>query len=102
MSKAPKRRFAAHDVQRRAPLRAGLGEGERAGAELEDRQRDAPGRLGTAFEPAQTARDHQVQHEKQLAFQRNDDALAQSPHGDDAEAFGRGERRFCGAQHERD
>ena len=67
----------------------------------QDRQRDATRRLGTSFEPAQTARDHEVQHEKQIILQRNDDALAQSPHGDHAEAFDRGERRFCGAQQKR-
>ena len=51
-------------------------------------------------QPAQSAGDHQVQHQKQLVFEREHDALAQPAHAGNALALGVGDRRQRGAQHE--
>jgi hypothetical protein len=65
------------------------------------RETDAPGRLGPFRQPTQPPGDHQVQNEEQLAFQREDDALADAPQADDLAALGRDDRRDRGAQQER-
>ena len=72
-------RFAAHQVQRRPAFAAGLGEDQRAGGEVKRRQPDLARRLGPLRLPVQSARDHQVQHEKQVRLQREDDPLAEPP-----------------------
>ena len=53
------------------------------------------------LEPAQPSRDHQVQHQEQVAFEGDDDALAEAPTPRDALADDVGDRRHRGAQHER-
>ena len=67
------RRLALHQMQRGAPLRAGLGERQRAVLELEERERAARLLAG----PVQAAGDHQVQHEEELVLEPEDDALAE-------------------------
>jgi len=56
----------AHEVQRRAPLRAGLGERERAGAPVECDERLATARLNAPVGPVQTPGDHQVNDDEEL------------------------------------
>ena len=80
----PQRRLALHEVQRRPPLRARLGKGERPVVELEHCERDPAGRSGAGRQPAQPPRDHQVDHEEELALELEHDPLA-----DPAEADGR-------------
>ena len=88
-------------MQRRAALGAGLGERERAGGELEPRQRDALRRLAARVEPAQASGDHQMEDEKQIGFESEDDALAEPANAAHALAFGFRDRGNGGAQHER-
>jgi hypothetical protein len=63
------------DMQRRAPLAAGLGQRERAAVELEEGERVARRRLALR-EPEQAAGDHQVDHDEEVAVERDHDALA--------------------------
>ena len=69
-----------HHVERCPLLRARLSEQERAVWELERRQADPLGHGRTRVAPAQPARDHQVDHQKEAAIQREDDPLAEPPH----------------------
>ena len=52
-------------------------------------------------QPAQPTRDHEVQHEKPLTFERENEALAEASHVDDTLSCGLLDRRHRGAQHER-
>ncbi len=91
---------AGDDVQRRAPLLAGLGEGERAAVELEESQRVRRGRLA-GREPAQAAGDHEMDDDEEVAGEGEDDALAEAlDAGDDLALDGR-DRRRDRAQQER-
>jgi hypothetical protein len=88
-------------VQRRAPRGAGLREHQRAAAEFEDGQRGLAGRwLRARRKPLQAAGNHRVQHQKQLAIERNDDQLAESLGAHHATLFGRGNRWYRRAQQE--
>lgn len=58
-------------------------------------------RLATGLDPAQAARDHQVQHHKELALHDQRDSFADAPDGEDALANDVGQRRHCGAEDER-
>ena len=58
-------------------LRAGLGEQQRARVELERRERERAGQLRARRVPLQPAGDHQVDHDEQLALERDHDALAE-------------------------
>ena len=59
------RRLAAHEVQRRALLRAGLGKRQRAVGKAKRGQADLAGQLGAGRLPVQPARDHQVQDQEE-------------------------------------
>ena len=98
---ALERRFTDDVVQRRPPLGSGFGERERAFSELERRKRDPGRRFGAALEPAQPARDHEMQDEVAFARERDDDALAEPAHVVDAPPFGVADRRHGSAQYER-
>ena len=75
----------ADEVQRRAPLRARLGEEQRPGREVERRQADlAPASFAPGGLPVQPARDHQVQDEPEVALEPDGDALADAAHLADA------------------
>ena len=92
---------AADEVERRAPLRARLGEHERALREVERGEPDAAGELRVRLAPVEPARDHEVDHEEEVALEREDDALAHAAHALDVLPRGRRERRVDGAEHER-
>jgi len=55
---------------------------------------DLPRNARAARPPAEAAGDHQVDDEEALAFEREDDALPDPPHADDARAGDRVERRI--------
>jgi len=63
-------------------------------------KRNPPRELRVFFEPAQPACDHEMQHEKRLTLERDDDALPHSPDADDFPSFGGGDRWHHTAQHE--
>jgi hypothetical protein len=89
-----------HDVQRRAPLGAGLGQREPSAGKSNVASVMRPG----GFAPARatgSGRDHQVHDDEQLALEREHDALAEAPHGRDTPALHGIDRRRRGAQQER-
>ncbi len=59
------------------------------------------GSFGAGRLPPQPSGDHQVQDEEELALERDDDPLAESPHVEDDLAFDLADRWHRGAQHER-
>ena len=59
-------------VQRRLLARARLGQQQRAGVEVERQQADLAGRRGAGLLPTQPTGDHQVQHQIQVAVERED------------------------------
>src|SRR4029078_1672452 len=76
--------LAAHDVQRCTLLRARLRQQQRAVVEAE-RERDELRRLvRPRFAPLEAARDHQMNHEPDVVFEADRDALAESAKMDDA------------------
>jgi hypothetical protein len=95
------RGLAAGQVQRGPALGAGLGQDERARREVERGQAHLAGDAGAGRFPVQAARNHQVDDDEQLVFERDDDALAEPAEAGDLTAGdGRG-RRIDGAQQER-
>ena len=95
------RERALHAMQRRAALGAGFGERERPVREVEQRERDAAGRLAARLQPHEAAGDHQVQHEEQVVVEREDEALAEPANRAHGLAVHDLERRHRGAQQER-
>ena len=98
--------LASHQIQRRAPLRAGFGENQRAILEVKcgeaDLARDLWTRLVCAFGgPLEAAGDHQVNDEEQVALELPHEPLAKPPEGDDLLAVGLIDRRIEGADEER-
>src|SRR6185295_132247 len=75
--------FAIHQVQGCASSGAGLGKYQRAVVEFKNRKGDSSRQLCLAVEPAQPARNHEMQHKKELLLEFDDDALAQSTNTDD-------------------
>ena len=59
-----------------------------------------PASLACGGLPVQPAGDHQVQHQPEIAFDADGDALADAAHGADGSAFDAAERRIDGAQQE--
>ena len=92
---------SAHEVDRRATLRARLGECERSRRKLEGRERDASEELTAAFAPPQSARDHQMNYEVQITLDRKDDSLPQAVDGAHPFALDVRHRRLDRSQHER-
>ena len=92
---------AAPQVQRRAPLRAGLGERELAGRELELEQGLAARRLAAGLGPVQPAGDHQVDDAPEIAVVTEDQALAEATQSGDAPGLEQRGRRIDRAQQER-
>ena len=93
--------FAADDVDRRAALRSGLGEHERAVVEVERGQAELAGNLRAGGEPLEAAGDHQMDDEEELAFESEDDPFAEAPEGDDFLAGQLGGGRLDRAEDER-
>ena len=68
------------------------------GREVERRQRDLPGRPRSPAPPAEAAGDHQVEDQKQIAFQTPHDPFAEAAEVDHPPARRRCDRRIDGAQ----
>ena len=75
--------LAGDDVQRGALARARFGHEQRAGRELERGEPDFARDGRATRPPAQAAGDHQMEHEEELALERDHDALAEPARGDD-------------------
>ena len=96
------RRFSSHHLQRRALLRARLGEKQRAVLEQERGEhqlRPHPGLLAR-LAPAQPPGDHQVDDEKQIVVEGEHEALADAAHTANGLGMNGSERRIDGAQDE--
>ncbi len=83
---------AAQEVKRGAAFGAGLSEGEGAGGEVESEERLAAGELGLRRTPVETAGDHEMKDEPEVAgvrggIEANSDALADAAEGSDGAAF---------------
>src|SRR5712692_1042881 len=94
------RRLAFDEVERSPALGARFGERERPVREFEGGKRGPPRGPRVPFEPAQPASDHEMQDEKEVPFELDDDALAHSPDSDDFLTLDGGDRRRHAAQHE--
>ncbi len=94
-------RATANGDERRALLRAGFGEQERAALEVERGESELLRHRAPLLAPTESARDHQVHDEEELAVEREDDALADAAQRGDAPALELGELRFDRAQEER-
>ena len=75
--------LAAHDVDRGAPLRARLGEHERAVVEVERRQADLTRHFRAPRKPLEAPGDHEMNDKEELVAEREDNSLAQAPQPDD-------------------
>ena len=95
------RRFAAHEVQARALVRARLGEDQRAARKVERGEAPLARRARPALTPAEAPRDHQVEDQEQIALEREYDPLAEPAEAEHALSLGRGERRIDAAQERR-
>src|SRR5439155_9129745 len=90
--------FAADERERRAAFAAGFGERECARGEIEGSEADLARWLGPERLPVQPAGNHQVQDEKQVVLQCEDDAFAEAAQSDDALAVGFFNRRLDAAK----
>ncbi len=93
----PKPRY---HMERRPPLRAGLGHRQRAVLKVERRKSSLARQLRTRFLPVQPPRDHQVQHRPQIVLKADRDALAHSSQLPHTLPFERRKRRLHAAQEE--
>jgi len=100
LASAARNGLAADEVERRPPLRSRLGQDERPRREVEGGEADLAPQLRARRLPVEPAGDHEVQDEKEIALQPDDDALAEATEPRDAPARGRRERRIDGAEQE--
>jgi hypothetical protein len=94
-------RLAAHHVEPRPLLLAGLRQQQAAVGEVEGRQPAPPGHGHAGLPPAQAARDHQVQHDEQRPIEGEHDPLAQPPHSAHSLPGHRRDRRLHRTEQER-
>src|SRR5262249_59624129 len=88
------RRLALQEMNRRALLRPGLGQRERARREVEGRQSELAGHLRAWRLPVKATGDHQVDRQEEIALEGDDDALAQAAEPGDDATVGCGDRRI--------
>jgi len=93
--------FASDDMQRSAVLCAGFGQHKRAVGKIEGRQTVAARQLCACRSPMQTACNHQVQHQPEIVFHSNRDALTDPPKFAHDAALDTFDWRLCGSQQER-
>src|SRR5687768_11470942 len=86
-------------MNRGAALGPGLRERERSGWEVECRERYPPKELSAARPPAQTAGDHEMNHEIQIVLEREHDSLAKAIERAYTFAFDLYERRLDRSKH---
>jgi hypothetical protein len=92
--------LAADEMERSAALGAGFREDERTGGEIEGGEGVASGEFGLGRAPVETAGDHEVKNQPEIAFNTDGDALADAAEGADGFAFNAGEGRIDGAEKE--
>jgi hypothetical protein len=92
---------AAHEMERRALLGAGLGEKQGPVLEIEGSKTEPSGQLRAAILPVQTARHHQVQDQEQIVLEREDDPLADPVQVPDLPALHLADRRIDAPDEER-
>ena len=94
-------RLAANQMHAGALLSSGFGQQERADREIESRQRQPGGHKGVRpVDPAEPARDHQMNDQKQRVHEFQNDTFAQAPQSHDGSAFNLTQRRFHRPQDE--
>ena len=93
--------LSAHEPQRSAALGAGFGENQSPVREIERSEADFSRHLRARWHPAQTAGDHQVDHQEQIVLQLEDDSLPHPPHSDDPLSLGGAHRRIYRAEQKR-
>src|SRR5439155_12065864 len=91
-------RLATDQIERSALLRARFGDQQRPARKIEGCEPDLPGRLRSARAPAKPAGDHQVEDEKELGLERDDEALAEAAEPDHPLALRIANRRIDRAQ----
>jgi hypothetical protein len=69
--------------------------------EIESEETDLSRNILSRGLPPESARDHEMKHEKQFVVGLDDDAFAEPAQPDDRFAFDRGERRVNGAKEKR-
>ena len=89
-----------HDVKAGALLGAGLRQEKDAAREVERGERRPSGHPRTRPLPMQAARDHQVQHEKEVVVQLEDDPLAEARDRPNRLSLDGGDRRVEGPEEE--
>src|SRR6266545_3475913 len=77
------RLLPARQMERRPLPGTRLGQEKSPLLEIEGRQPDPSGKLGAARLPVETSSHHQVQNEKEIFYQLEDDAFADSPQSQD-------------------
>ncbi len=92
---------AANQMQGRAFLLARLGHDQRAVLEIERGEAQFGRQLCTRIAPAQSPRDHQVQHQEQVALELEHNPLAESAQTRHAASLRVSDRRLDGAKQER-
>jgi len=94
-------RFPAHEVQRRPPLGAGLGQDDGSGRKVERRKAGLPGDFRTRRAHPEAAGNHEVDDEEEVAVHRPDEALAEAPQISDRPAVHLVQRRRDRSHQER-
>jgi hypothetical protein len=92
--------FSADEVERSAPLGAGLGEDQRAAGEIEGGEVAAAGELAVRPLPVEAASDHEVKDEPEIVIETEGNPLGETAEFADGAAVDGGERRIDGAQEE--
>ena len=95
------RRAARDDVKRGLLLRPGLRHHERAVIEVDRQQADLAWDFAARGLPAETAGNHQVKDQEQLAFTFQHDAFAEAMERDNLPPFDRRKRRIDRSKQER-
>jgi hypothetical protein len=92
--------LAANDVERRALLRARLGDEQRSLREIERRESHLPEGLCAARSPAKPPGYHQMKNEKEIILEREDDPLAEAAKLDNPLSFRSADRHLDRAEEE--
>jgi hypothetical protein len=92
--------FATDEMEGGAALGAGFGEDQRACREIEGGEGVSSGELCLRRAPVETAGDHEMENQPEVAFDADGDALADAAEGEDGLAFDAGKGRIDGAEEE--
>jgi len=92
---------AADDVQRRLLPRSGLRKQQRALRKIERCESELRGNRRAAFAPSQPARNHEVDHDEEVAVELKDDPLSDPGERPDGVPFDGADRGLVAADEER-